>query len=295
MKVLVTGKHGQLVQSLLDRAAAHPGLTLLAVGRPELDLADPRTIEPALARHAPDLVVNAAAYTAVDQAEDEPAVAHAVNAEAPGLLARAAVARGLPLVQISTDYVFDGALGRPYREDDAVNPLSVYGASKLAGEEAVRRENPDHLILRTAWVYSPYGRNFLKTMLKLAETRSEVHVVSDQTGNPTSALDIADGLLAAIEARRGGTAAGWGTTYHLAGTGAAGWHDFAAHIFEESRRRGGPHARVVPIATADFPTKAARPPNSRLACDRFAEAFGFAMPDWREAIAAVVGAFTDAS
>jgi len=293
MRILVTGREGQLVRSLMDRAAGHPDLTLAAVGRPELDLADPRTIAPAIARHAPDLVINAAAYTAVDQAEDEPELAQAVNGAAAGLIARATAARCVPLIQISTDYVFDGALDRPYREDDTVNPLSVYGASKLAGEEAVRRENPDHLILRTAWVYSPYGRNFLKTMRKLAETRDEIPVVSDQIGNPTSALDIADGILAAIKARRVRGPEGWGATYHLAGTGEAGWHQFAEHIFRESTRLGGPSARVVPIATADYPTKAPRPRNSRLSCERFSAVFGYQARHWREAVEEVIAQLTN--
>ncbi|WP_028033150.1 dTDP-4-dehydrorhamnose reductase [Chelativorans sp. J32] len=284
MKILVTGKDGQVVRSLLARASAHPGLTLIAVGRPELDLADLRTFEPALARHAPDLVVNAAAYTAVDQAEDEPETAHAVNAEAPRLLARLTAERGIPLIQISTDYVFDGALDRPYEENDTVNPLSAYGKSKLAGEEAVRRENADHLILRTAWVYSAHGRNFLKTMLKLAETREELRIVSDQIGNPTAARDIADGILTAIDARRRRGPEGWSATYHLAGSGEAGWHEFAAHIFSENAARGGPSARVVPITTADYPTKAVRPRNSRLSCERFATAFGYRAPHWRESV-----------
>ncbi|WP_011582081.1 MULTISPECIES: dTDP-4-dehydrorhamnose reductase [Chelativorans] len=294
MKILVTGKNGQLARSLLDRAARHPHLALDFAARPELDLADPRTIAPAIARHAPDLVVNAAAYTAVDQAEDEPELAHAVNGAAAGLIARATAARGIPLIHISTDYVFDGALARPYREEDPVNPLSVYGASKLAGERAVREQNPDHLILRTAWVYSPYGRNFLKTMLKLAEARDEIRVVCDQIGNPTSAHDIAGGILAAAEARRVQGTRGWGKTYHLAGSGEASWHEFAAHIFEESARRGGPSARVTPIATEDYPTKAVRPRNSRLCCDRFADAFGYRAPAWREAVVELLGAASGA-
>ena len=282
MRIAVTGREGQVAKSLVERAAERPEVELVAVGRPELDLAAPETVAPALAAVKPDLIVSAAAYTAVDQAEDEPEKAYAVNAEGAGKVAEAAALIGVPVIHISTDYVFDGAGSGDYREDAPTGPQGVYGASKLAGEKAVAAAQPKHLILRTAWVYSPFGKNFLKTMLRLASDRDEIAVVSDQWGNPTSALDIADGILhAAILLRRDRDFAGWGV-YHLAGTGATNWSGFARHILDTSGRHGGPTARVRDIATADYPTRARRPANSRLATDKFAETFGWRAPDWRQ-------------
>lgn len=288
MKVLVTGSQGQLARSLAERAVNHPQIELVTAGRPELDLAVPGSGEAAVRSIAPDVVINAAAYTAVDQAEDEPDRAMRVNGEAAGELAGAARAIGAPIIQISTDYVFDGHSAAPYAEDAPTNPIGAYGRSKLAGEERVRQANPDHLILRTAWVYSPFGHNFVKTMMRLAQTRDRITVVADQIGNPSSALDLADGIFAMLERWRGGERSGLGGTYHLAGTGSASWFDFARAIFDECRAQGLPAAEVEAIRTADWPTMAARPANSQLDSSKFERDFGWQMPEWQEGLADVV-------
>lgn len=281
MRILVTGRAGQLVSSLVERARGHPDLELIALGRPGLDLERPGAAAAAIPALAPDLVINAAAHTAVDAAEEEPELAFRINADAAGEVAAAASAAGAPVIHVSTDYVFDGTSSVPYREDDPVSPLGVYGRSKLAGEEHVRAANPDHLIVRTAWVYSPFGRNFVRTMMAAAQGRPELRVVADQRGNPTNALDLADALLALAPRWRGGT-------IHLAGTGAASWFDFASAIMAECARHGLPAAKVVPIATSDWPTRAQRPQDSTLDCSRAADWFGVRLPDWRESLAGVV-------
>ena len=288
MRVLVTGREGQLVRSLVERAQGDPLVTLVAVGRPELDLEEPATVLPALHAHRPDVVINAAAYTAVDQAEDEPERAFRVNGAGAGALAAAAAAVGAPIIQMSTDYVFDGRQQGAYREGAQTSPLGVYGRSKLDGEVAVRTANPKHMIVRTAWVYSPFGRNFVRTMVALASTRHELTVVADQRGSPSSALDLADGLLAVLRAWAAGENTGQGETYHLAGTGTATWFEFARAIFECSARRGLPTAMVSPISTTDWPTKAPRPANSVLDTTRFTRDFGFSMPPWTESLAEVI-------
>ncbi len=280
MKVLVTGREGQLVRSLRERGAGHD---ILALGRPELDLEVAGSARAAILAHRPDVVINAAAYTNVDAAEDDVARATRINGEAAGEVAAAARDVGAPVIQISTDYVFDGNAVGAYAEDAATNPVGAYGRSKLLGELRVRDANPDHAIVRTAWVYSPFGRNFVKTMMTLARTRDTVSVVADQRGNPTSALDLADGLLALLDSRVSG-----GATYHLAGTGDATWFDLAEHVFAECSRLGLPSATVTPVGTADYPTKATRPANSMLNSGRFAAAIGYAAPAWRESVAATV-------
>ncbi|MCV3210533.1 dTDP-4-dehydrorhamnose reductase [Mesorhizobium sp. YC-39] len=291
MRLVVTGREGQVARSLGARAHAHPAVEIVFLGRPELDLAKPETIAPALAGAQPDLVVSAAAYTAVDQAEDEPELAFAVNGAGAGHVAEAAARLGVPVIHLSTDYVFDGSGEGAYTEDDKPAPRSVYGASKLAGEHAVARANPRHLILRTAWVYSPFGRNFVKTMLKLAADRDEIAVVADQWGNPTSALDIADAILhlaAMLHGNKGFASFG---VYHLAGTGETNWSGFARHILDTSQALGGPYARVRDIATVDYPTKAQRPSNSRLSTAKVASVFGWTAPDWRKSTQQVVHHF----
>jgi dTDP-4-dehydrorhamnose reductase len=289
MKVLVTGREGQLARSLVERSQGVPGIELVAVGRPELDLREPDSIRRAVRAASPDVIVSAAAYTAVDQAEDEPELAMRINGDAAGELAAASRIRGARIIQISTDYVFDGSARDPYSESAPVNPLGAYGRSKLAGEEQVRLKNPEHAIIRTAWVYSPFGRNFLKTMMALARDKDSLSVVSDQYGNPSSALDLADGLLALLKRWSGDTSAGVGETYHLAGSGSASWSQFAEHVLEESRSRGAPSATVQPISTAEWPTKAARPVNSTLNCEKFSRDFGFTMPRWRLSASQTVG------
>lgn len=280
MKILVTGREGQLVRSLLERGAHRD---IVALGRSDLDLEVEGSARAAILRHRPDVVVNAAAYTNVDAAEDEPERATRINGDAAGEVAAAAREVGAPVVQISTDYVFDGTATVPYAEDATTNPIGSYGRSKLLGEERVRDANPNHAIVRTAWVYSPFGRNFVKTMMTLAQTRDDVSVVADQYGNPTSALDLSDGLLALIDS---GVADG--ATYHLAGTGEATWFDLAQAVFATCAAAGLPFASVNPTTTADFPTKAVRPSFSRLDCARFAKTFGFVMPTWQGSVADVV-------
>ncbi|CAA9260251.1 MAG: dTDP-4-dehydrorhamnose reductase [uncultured Chloroflexia bacterium] len=288
MKVLVTGATGQLVQSLVERSQSLPALELVAVGRPDLDLEKPDSIVRAVQAVSPDVVINAAAYTAVDQAEDEPEQAFRINGAAAGELAAAARAAGARIIQISTDYVFDGTAPDAYAETASVNPLGVYGRSKLQGEEAVRAAAPEHVIVRTAWVYSPFGRNFVKTMLALGRDRDALTVVEDQHGNPSSALDLAHGLLAILSRWGRLPEAGLGETYHLAGTGSVSWFEFARHVFDASQRLGGPWAEVRPIHSQDWPTKAVRPKNSRLDCSKYGCDFGYCAPEWRLSASHVV-------
>lgn len=285
MKLAVTGTAGQVAMSLAERGRA-AGHEVILLGRPELDLAvtDEAQMRALLERAAVDAVVSAAAYTAVDRAESEPDAAFAVNAQGAGRLAGAAASLGLPLIHLSTDYVFDGSGTRGWREDDPTGPQGVYGASKLAGEAAVLAAHPRATVLRTAWVYSPFGTNFVKTMLRLAESRDEVGVVADQFGNPTSALDIADGVLA-LAGRDGGAPAG---LFHMVGSGETHWAGLAEAVFAESAARGGPAARVRHIATADYPTPARRPANSRLDCSRLEREYGVRLPEWRSSLAPVI-------
>lgn len=288
MRIVVTGCNGQLAHALVERARGQVDVEVVTLGRPQLDLALPETVLPALAPCRPDLVVSAAAYTAVDQAEDEKDMAFAVNAVGAGAVARAAVHLGVPVIHISTDYVFDGTKDGSYTEDDAPAPLSVYGASKLAGEKAVAAASSRHIILRTGWVFSPFGKNFVKTMLRLAEEREEIAVVADQWGNPSSALDIADAVLnaslALIQSRHAAPAG----VFHLAGTGAVSRADFARYILSVSHACGGPWSHVRNIETAEFPAGTPRPANSRLSAARFAATFGWTMPAWQHSVEIVV-------
>ena len=294
MRLAVTGKTGQVVTALLERAAI-AGVEVITVGRPEFDLANPDSAAQLFDALRPDVIVSAAAYTAVDKAESDSAVAHSVNAVGPGVVAQAAARLGIPIIHLSTDYVFDGSKAAPYAEDDATAPLGVYGSSKLAGEQAVAAATPDHAILRTAWVYSPFGNNFLKTMLRVAADRPGLRVVDDQRGNPTSALDIAEAILDVARnlVARPDDAQLRGV-FHMTGTGEGSWADFATEIFAASAERGGPSAAVVRIATADYPTPARRPANSRLSSARLAKIHHVVMPDWklstRETVARLVPA-----
>lgn len=284
MKVLVTGREGQLARSLVERSAGLPGLDLHFAARPDCDLAVPGSAAAAINRVEPDLVVSAAAYTAVDKAEQEPELARRINAEAAGEIARAAASVGAPLIHVSTDYVFGGTGDRPMREDEPIAPLGVYGRTKADGEELVRAGQGDHLILRTAWVYSPFGANFVKTMLRLSRDREEIAVVADQVGSPTNALDLADVILSLAERRLTGDRHGWGETYHAAGEGEASWADFAAEIM----RLSGSATRIRPIPTSDFPTPAQRPSWSVLDGSRLGNRFGLALPKWRSSLPSVV-------
>jgi dTDP-4-dehydrorhamnose reductase len=288
MRIVVTGREGQVARSLRERGAA-AGVEILPLARPEIDLARPHSIQAPLSALRPDAVVNAAAYTAVDRAESEREQAFAINATGAGAVAAAAAALGVPVIHLSTDYVFDGALDRPYVESDMPNPMTAYGQSKLDGERMVAAAQPDHAILRTAWVYSPFGKNFVRTMLALAAQRAEISIVGDQHGSPTGALDIADAILAVARRmiERPGTVELRGV-FHLAGDGEASWAELAEAIFDESRAVGGPSARVIPIPSSAYPTPARRPANSRLNGDRMQAVFGVRLPPWRPSLSACV-------
>ena len=287
MNLLVIGSQGQLARSLVEHARGRSEFSLTAIGRPQIDLEKPGSAAEIIAAMRPDIVINAAGYTAVDQAEAEPERAFRVNAEAAGEIAGAAAKVDAPVIHISTDYVFDGRADRPYDEEAPTNPLNVYGKSKLAGEEQVRRENPKHLIVRTAWVYSPFGHNFIKSMMAAAEKRAELRVVEDQRGNPTSALDLAKGILGMISALRDAPTR-LGKTYHLAGFGVASWYEFAVAILEERERLGLPTAEVLPIASSEWPSAAARPANSVLDCAKAYRGFGIRLPLWSNSVREIV-------
>lgn len=282
--ILVTGGSGQ-VGTALQRLVPCD-FALVAPSRAALDLADPHAIAAMVAARPWAAVINAAAYTAVDKAESDVVAAWQANALAPAAFAAATKAAGIPLLHVSTDYVFDGSKAAAYREDDPIGPAGVYGASKQAGEQAVRTANPRHIILRTAWVVSPDGVNFVKTMLRLGAERSELRVVADQHGCPTSADDIAQTLLVLLRAATG-DAARWGT-YHFVNSGAATWHELAEAVFARAATHGRPVPRVVPITTAEYPTPARRPANSRLETARIERDFGIVPRPWREAIDRIV-------
>ena len=275
--ILIFGGNGQLGQELA-RAGAVRGLALVALGRAEADIADAGAVDRAFATHQPKLIVNAAAYTKVDLAETEVEAARRSNETGPKLLAQACAEARLPLIHISTDYVFDGTKPGAYLESDPVAPTGSYGRSKAAGEAAVRAANPRHLIIRTAWVYGEFGHNFLKTMLRLAATRDELRIVADQRGCPTSTADLADAILS-IAPRLIAGAQVWGT-YHFAGTGVTTWHGFASRIVAAQAPLTGRSPRVTPITTAEYPTAARRPANSALDCEKFARAFGIRARAW---------------
>lgn len=287
MRVVVTGREGQVVRSLIERAPED--VEIVALGRPKLDLAgEPRAVAETIDEACPDIVVSAAAYTQVDQAESEPELAFAINERGAAAVARAARGHGVPLIHLSTDYVFDGSKESPYTETDTACPTGVYGASKLAGEEAVLAEHPDSIVLRTAWVYSPFGSNFVKTMLRLAGERDEVAVVADQHGNPSSALDIADGIIAAARNLLAAEDSRLRGIFHMTGMGDTSWAEFAEGIFAVSRRLGGPVSRVRHITTGDYPTAATRPANSRLDCGKLARVHGIRLRDWHTSVEEVL-------
>jgi dTDP-4-dehydrorhamnose reductase len=287
MRIAVTGRGGQLASALLEKAAAMPDVSLMAFVRAAVDLGHPDSVLPAVRSVKPDIIVNAAAYTAVDQAESEPDVAMAVNGAGAGAVAAAARTLGIPVVQISTDYVFDGTSALPYRETDGVNPVSAYGRSKLEGERAVAAANKDHVILRAAWIYAAEGKNFLRTMLRLAETRPEIGVVADQFGAPGYAPDLAEAVLGVCRNLLASPQrADMRGIFHMAGAGEVTWADFAESIFAGSAKRGGPSAAVRRITTAEYPTPAQRPANARLDCSKLLTVHGITLPDWRESLEA---------
>ena len=281
MKILINGRHGQVSHELQQRLGTVG--ELLVLGRDQLDLAQPDQIRHQVQNIRPDLIINAAAHTAVDLAESEPQSAFAINAVAPGILAEEALALDIPLIHYSTDYVFDGMKAGPYNEDDTPNPLGVYGKSKLAGEQAIRDVQGKHLILRTSWVYSTHGRNFLLTMQRLLQEKPELRVVADQIGAPTWAGTIANSTLALIERWQTSQVTNWGT-YHLSAQGETSWFGFAQAIGEALRQQGKPCADLLPIPSSDYPTPAARPLNSRLDCSRLQRDWGVSQPDWQTAL-----------
>ena len=285
MRILVTGKDGQVGRELCARP--QPGWEVVPLGRKECDLSDLGGLRDLVRRLEPEIIINAAAYTAVDQAERERDLCFAVNADAPRALAEEAARLGALLIHYSTDYVFNGEKAGPYRESDAPDPLNVYGASKAAGEKAITDAAGRHLILRTSWVYGAQGKNFLRTMLRLATERAELRVVDDQVGSPTSA-----GAIAAATWRLAGAAAehaGQETSgiYHMTASGSSSWCGFARAILEGSALRVKP--RVIPIPTSEYPTPAKRPKNSLLANDKFEETFGFRLGSWTEQLSEVLG------
>jgi dTDP-4-dehydrorhamnose reductase len=284
-RIFVAGKSGQVALSLKNAEDSFD-MDISCFGRPEIDLASKAATLDAVTDFKPDAIINAAAYTAVDKAEEEEHEAHSINSRGAEILATAAADMGVPFLHISTDYVFDGTLNRPYHESDATGPTGAYGRSKLAGEQAVMNANPNAMIFRTAWVYSPYGNNFLKTMLRLAETRDTLGVVADQVGNPSYAPDIARGLLSVLaKIEDHGWSGNFPGIYHLTGAGEASWHGFATTIFEAASVYGRKKPTVNAITTEEFPTPAQRPANSRLNCDKAMATFSVRLNDWRKSTA----------
>ncbi len=283
MRIFITGGEGQLGTELIAQAASHH-IEVLAPPLARMDLTRPEQIDRFWNEFRPAAVINAAAYTAVDRAESEPELAFAVNAEAPARIAQRCAREQIPLIHISTDYVFDGLKGTPYLEEDPVTPLGIYGRSKAEGEDAVRTRVGQHLIVRTAWLYSAHGANFVKTVMRLVAERDELRVVDDQFGCPTSAADLAEAVLHLAGRLITGAAISWGT-YHYCGNGVTSWYGLARHVLETLVSRGRIASfRLLPITTAEYPTPARRPPYSVLDCRRIESAFGLLRPPWRQSV-----------
>lgn len=290
MKILVFGAGGQVGREVC-RAAWPAHYAIMPLDRRTIDITKSALVDAILARETPDLVINLAAYTAVDRAENEPEAAWAVNCAGAAHIAAACGDNAAPLIHLSTDYVFDGRKAEPYREEDPVDPLGVYGCTKEAGERAVRAALGHHVILRTAWVYGAYGGNFVKTMLRLAGARPVLRVVADQRGCPTAANDIAAALIVISGHIERGEAI-WGT-YHFAGGGATSWYGFAEAIFELASPRLPARPSLVAITTSQYPTPAQRPMNSVLDCRKIKETFGISPPPWRASLAPVIRELLD--
>lgn len=283
MKILMFGKTGQVATEVLRRAG---DIEVEALDRAAADQTDPAACAALVANTDADIILNAAAYTAVDKAEEDEATAAIVNGETPAALAHTAAARNIPFLHISTDYVFDGSGETPWREDDRTAPLGAYGWTKLAGETGVMAAGGPHAILRTSWVFSAHGGNFVKTMLRLGAERDALTIVDDQIGGPTAAGDIAAALLTIARAFHGGK--GVSGVYHFAGAPAVSWRQFAEAIFDEA----GLIVAATPIPTSDYPTPAKRPLNSRLDCAKIKADYGVDQPDWRASLKQVIGDLT---
>jgi dTDP-4-dehydrorhamnose reductase len=284
--VLIAGKSGQLARCLQE-AAVQCGASAVSIGRPELDFERGDNIERVVAMAKPSAIINAAAYTAVDRAEMESERAFAINCAGAAKLAAAAERRKIPFIHVSTDYVFNGSKKSAYREDDLTAPLNVYGASKLAGEGAVLSACPSAVIIRTSWVYSPYGNNFIRTMCRLSETQSHLRIVNDQHGAPTSALDLADAIWSILgQLQFADNNRGYAGIYHLTGNGKASWHDFAGAIFADLAARGHKVPRLQAVTTAEYPTPARRPLNSSLDSSKAELVFGVRLPPWQSSVTA---------
>jgi len=281
VNVLVIGSSGQLARSLHEAAPDNMFISLF--GRPEIDLTKPETLIEIFKQKNPEIVVNASAYTAVDKAEEESGLAFAINSAGAEQLAKLCERNSIPLIHVSTDYVFDGSKKTAYLESDPVAPLGTYGLSKLEGEKKIARYCSRHIILRTAWVYSPFGNNFVKTMLRLATSHDEIKVVDDQWGNPTYALHLATAIVKIIPQIIGADikSSVWGV-YHATGSGETNWYDFATEIFRCSASYGAKSPIVRQITIAEYPTRAKRPANSMLDCKKLETAFNIRLPDWRE-------------
>ncbi|MBF6028301.1 dTDP-4-dehydrorhamnose reductase [Pseudomonas sp. P115] len=281
MKILITGQHGQVSQALQQHLSGLGELIIL--GRDQLDLANAYQIRQQIRAQRPDLIINAAAHTAVDLAESEPEAAFAINAIAPGILAEEAKALGIPLIHYSTDYVFDGSKPAPYIEADSPNPLSVYGRSKLAGEQAIAAVGGEYLILRTSWVYSNHGKNFLLTMQRVLQEKPHMRIVADQIGAPTWAGTIAASSRALIERWQAGKPGPWGI-YHLTAQGETSWFGFAQAIGEHLSAQGKACAELEAIPSSAYPTPAKRPLNSRLDCSHLQQQWHVSQPEWQDAL-----------
>jgi dTDP-4-dehydrorhamnose reductase len=287
VKVLVIGNNGQLARAIREQTPPAQ-VEIQFAGRPELDLLKPGNATSAISRARPDCIINCAAYTAVDLAEREAELASSINCRGAGEIAAAAALVGARLVQISTDYVFDGRSNLPLSEDSPTGPLNIYGQSKLAGEEMVRRNCPDAMIVRTSWLHSPFGSNFVRTVLRLATERDELRIVDDQIGSPTSATDLAKALITLLGRGLKGDRTGVGETYHFAGSEACSRADFARGIIAASAELGGRPVNVVSIATEDYPTPAIRPAYTVLDCSKIDRDFGFERPGWTDSVPLVV-------